>query len=174
MFMSVARRHAALMTTATILTPAFTTPVTTAPAARPAGFAGGAHGLPRLLLRVEGGPEQRNSDHFPWSYPKFRVFREHAEPFEAIAVLPVGGRATLPGGAPFVPPPALRATARCVRRRLEVLRAAPHWQRHCADGDQVDLDAWVRHAGGAARGTETPGDPPVFARRARGERRLAP
>ena len=55
MFMSVARRHAALMTTATILTPAFTTPATTAPAARPAGFAGGVHGLPRLLLRVEGG-----------------------------------------------------------------------------------------------------------------------
>jgi quercetin dioxygenase-like cupin family protein len=25
-------------------------------------------------------------------------------PFEAIAVLPVGGRATLPGGEPFVPP----------------------------------------------------------------------
>lgn len=55
MFMSVVRRHAALMTTATILTPAFTMPVTTAPAARPARFAGGVHGLPRLLLRVEGG-----------------------------------------------------------------------------------------------------------------------
>lgn len=34
----------------------------------------------------------------------FALGNPHAEPFEAIAVLPVGGRATLPGGAPFVPP----------------------------------------------------------------------
>jgi nitric oxide reductase NorD protein len=74
-------------------------------------------------------------------------------------------------GAPFVPPSALRATAQRVRRRLEVLRAAPHWQRGCAEGEAIDLDAWVRHAstGGAGRSSE----PPVFARRARGERSLA-
>ena len=34
----------------------------------------------------------------------FALGNPHTEPFEAIAVLPVGGRATLPGGAPFVPP----------------------------------------------------------------------
>ncbi len=74
-------------------------------------------------------------------------------------------------GAPFLPCAALRATARRVRRRLEVLRGAPQWQRGCADGEAIDLDAWVRHAssGAALRS----GEPPVFARRGRGERSLA-
>ncbi|MBK7530376.1 VWA domain-containing protein [Piscinibacter sp.] len=74
--------------------------------------------------------------------------------------------------APFAPAPPLRATARSVRRRLEVLRAAPRWQRHCADGEEIDLDAWVRHAGDDAS-HPAPRDPPVFARRTRGERSLA-
>ncbi len=79
-------------------------------------------------------------------------------------------------GAPFAPGLALRRTARQVRRRLEVLRAAPRWQRRCADGEAIDLDAWVRHAadageqGGAA---PSPRDPLVFARRTRGERSFA-
>jgi nitric oxide reductase NorD protein len=77
---------------------------------------------------------------------------------------------------PFVPAAPLRATARRVRRRLEVLRAAPRWQRHCADGEAIDLDAWVRHAADEA-GQRTPQaaarDPLVFARRTRGERSLA-
>ncbi|MDP1902442.1 MAG: VWA domain-containing protein [Rubrivivax sp.] len=74
-------------------------------------------------------------------------------------------------GAPFVPTATLRATARRVRRRLEVLRAAPQWQRGCADGDAIDLDAWVRHASAGRHGRS--GEPPVFARRVRGERSLA-
>ena len=73
---------------------------------------------------------------------------------------------------PFAPPAPLRVTARRVRRRLEVLRAAPRWQRHCADGEEIDLDAWVRHASDDA-GHPAPRDPPVFARRTRGERSLA-
>ena len=77
----------------------------------------------------------------------------------------------LPGAA-YVPPPALRATARRIRRRLEVLRAGAHWQRACADGDDLDLDAWARHSS-EVRGGATPGDPPVFNRRTRGERSLA-
>jgi nitric oxide reductase NorD protein len=79
-------------------------------------------------------------------------------------------------GVPWLPPPALRATARRVRRRLEVQRAAPRWQRGCADGDQLDIDAWVRHAGatrGGSGSSRTPGDPSVFARAVRGERSLA-
>jgi nitric oxide reductase NorD protein len=81
-------------------------------------------------------------------------------------------------GAPFVPGAALRATARRVRRRLEVLRAAPRWQRGCPDGDAIDIDAWVRHASGAhggsgAAGASEPAEPPVFARTVRGERSLA-
>ncbi len=74
---------------------------------------------------------------------------------------------------PFTPPATLRATARRMRRRLEVLRAAPHWQRACTDGDMLDLDAWVRHAGGGAAAAPAPGDPPVFSRRVRGARSLA-
>lgn len=79
-------------------------------------------------------------------------------------------------GAPFVAPPPLRRTAGQVRRRLEVLRAAPRWQRRCADGEAIDLDAWVRHACEAHEeraGTAAPRDPLVFARRSRGERSLA-
>lgn len=34
----------------------------------------------------------------------FRLANPGAEPFEAIAVLPVGGRATVAGGEPFAPP----------------------------------------------------------------------
>lgn len=74
--------------------------------------------------------------------------------------------------APYLPPAGLQATARRVRRRLEVLRAAPRWQRQCADGEAIDLDAWVRHAADDASAT-SPRDPPVFARRIRGERSLA-
>ncbi len=79
-------------------------------------------------------------------------------------------------GAPFVPGTALRSTARQVRRRLEVLRAAPRWQRRCADGEAIDLDAWVRHAADAVDdlgAAPSPRDPLVFARRTRGERSFA-
>lgn len=34
----------------------------------------------------------------------FALANPHAEPFEAIAALPVGGRAAMPGGEPFAPP----------------------------------------------------------------------
>ncbi len=74
---------------------------------------------------------------------------------------------------PWVPAAGLLATARSMRRRLEVLRAAPHWQRGCTDGDMLDLDAWVRHAGAGAATVPAAGDPPVFSRRVRGARSLA-
>lgn len=34
----------------------------------------------------------------------FALSNPHPEPFEAIAALPVGGRASMPGGEPFIPP----------------------------------------------------------------------
>ena len=34
----------------------------------------------------------------------FDLANPYEEPFEAVAVMPVGGRATIPGEAPFVPP----------------------------------------------------------------------
>lgn len=72
----------------------------------------------------------------------------------------------LPSG--WRPPPALHATAARVRRRLELQRAAPRWQGGRPEGEELDLDAWVRHAG-------SPGDaaPSVWRQRARSERELA-
>ncbi len=88
-----------------------------------------------------------------------------------------------PDTAAFKPGPQLRASAGRMRRRLELLRAAPRWQRACADGEQIDIDAWVRHSTGLGAALSAPptspqpdqgGDPLVFARRLRrGERSLA-
>ena len=73
-------------------------------------------------------------------------------------------------GAPFVPGPALRATARRVRRRLETLRAAPRQVHGQRDGDELDIDAWVRQR--CQRGP-VDDSPAVYHRRERGERQLA-
>lgn len=73
-------------------------------------------------------------------------------------------------GEAFVPPPALKATARRVRRRLELLRAAPRWQRGEVSGDELDLDAWVRLQSDAGPRSEAPA---VHARRVKCERSLA-
>ncbi len=77
-------------------------------------------------------------------------------------------------GTPFQPSAPLRATARRVRRRLEALRAAPRRARARTEGDEIDLDAWVRHrvesAGAGALRSEAP---PVFTRAERTERSLA-
>lgn len=74
--------------------------------------------------------------------------------------------------APFVPDPALRRSARAVRRRFELLRAAPHWRRGETDGEALDLDAWVRHSTDLGAGGRSAA-PAVFARRETGERSLA-
>jgi len=76
-------------------------------------------------------------------------------------------------GAPYVPPQALRATARRVRRRLEVLRAAPRWQGGQTTGDEFDIDAWVRFQTESQGGVQHTDSPPVYIRRQRGERSLA-
>ena len=74
---------------------------------------------------------------------------------------------------PFRPPQALRATARRVRRRLEVLRAAPRWQRGETSGDALDLDGWVRFSTEGAAGVRRSDSPAVWSRRQRGERSLS-
>ena len=81
---------------------------------------------------------------------------------------------TLVHGAdePFRPPAALRATARRIRRRLDVLRAAPGRARGRTDGEDIDLDAWVRHRVDAASAPRSE-SPAVFCRRVRSERSLA-
>ncbi|MGS5086192.1 VWA domain-containing protein [Hydrogenophaga sp. A37] len=72
----------------------------------------------------------------------------------------------------YVPPTALRTTARRVRRRLEILRAGTGRQRAQPEGDEIDLDAWVRHRVDAA-GAPHSESPAVFTRRVRTERSLA-
>lgn len=73
--------------------------------------------------------------------------------------------------APFTPDAQLRTTVRQVRRRLEVLRAAPVRAHAQADGDELDVDAWVRHAADAAAWRSE--SPAVWQRRVRAERSLA-
>ena len=73
---------------------------------------------------------------------------------------------------PFAPLPALRVTARRVRRRMEVLRGGMGRLHAQPEGEELDLDAWVRHAveASAAPRSESPA---VFNRRVRSERSLA-
>lgn len=72
----------------------------------------------------------------------------------------------------FAPLPALKVTARRVRRRMEVLRGGMGRLHAQPEGDELDLDAWVRHAvePAAAPRSESPA---VFNRRVRSERSLA-
>ncbi|MBB1076242.1 VWA domain-containing protein [Rhodoferax sp. 4810] len=74
----------------------------------------------------------------------------------------------------FAPAPALRRTARQVRRRLEILRDVPRAQHGQESGDDIDLDAWVRFhtdcTNGAASHSDTPA---VYLRSSRCERSLA-
>lgn len=68
----------------------------------------------------------------------------------------------------------LQRTARSVRRRFEALRAAPRWQHGLTQGDELDLDAWVRfQADRQGRQVPRSESPAIFARRARSERSLA-
>lgn len=73
--------------------------------------------------------------------------------------------------APFTPDAPLRTTVRQVRRRLEVLRAAPVRTHAQPEGDELDVDAWVRHAADAAAWRSE--SPAVWQRRVRAERSLA-
>lgn len=75
---------------------------------------------------------------------------------------------------PFVPPAALRLTARRLRRRLEVLRDAPRAVHGQDSGDDLDLDAWVRfHADQLDTATPCSDTPPIYTRRARLDRSLS-
>ncbi len=69
---------------------------------------------------------------------------------------------------PWLPPPALRAQAAQVRRRLDGQRAAPRWQPAQADGDEIDLDGWIRQAADPAAAVRG-----LYRRRTRQQRDLA-
>ena len=69
-------------------------------------------------------------------------------------------------------PPALRRSARHLRRQFEILRPAHGWRRAQPDGEEPDLDACVRHTAdciGGGQGHERG----LYRQRARQERDLA-
>ena len=72
----------------------------------------------------------------------------------------------------FAPPPALKVTARRVRRRMEVLRGGMGRLHAQPEGEEIDLDAWIRHHVEAASAPRSE-SPSVFTRRVRSERSLA-
>ena len=72
----------------------------------------------------------------------------------------------------FAPPPALNVTARRVRRRMEVLRGGMGRLHAQPEGEEIDLDAWIRHHVDAANAPRSE-SPAVFTRRVRSERSLA-
>lgn len=99
-----------------------------------------------------------------WDYRKTRLLPEHCR----VQVMQTRD------AAPFVPSPALKLTARRVRRKLETLRDAPRPLHGQDSGDDIDLDAWVRfntdqHSTSGQR-TDTPS---IYTRRSSTERSLA-
>ncbi len=69
-------------------------------------------------------------------------------------------------------PPALRRSARHLRRQFEILRPAHGWRRAQPDGEELDLDTCVRHTAdciGGGQGHERG----LYRQRARQERDLA-
>jgi nitric oxide reductase NorD protein len=73
----------------------------------------------------------------------------------------------------FAPTPALRATAAGVRRRMQALRAAPRRAHAQADGDELDVDAWVRWRTDVGDGAPRSESPAVWRRSVRSDRSLA-
>jgi nitric oxide reductase NorD protein len=68
----------------------------------------------------------------------------------------------------------LKAASRQVRRRFEALRAAPRWQHGLTQGEELDLDAWVRfQVDRRHTGRPHVESPAVFSRRVRTERSLS-
>ncbi|MCI4441681.1 VWA domain-containing protein [Tibeticola sp.] len=97
-----------------------------------------------------------------WDWRRGRLIEDHC----ALQTL-------VTAGAPaFVPPPALKVTARRVRRRMEVLRGGMGRLHAQPEGEEIDLDAWIRHHVEASSAPRSE-SPSVFTRRVRSERSLA-
>lgn len=75
--------------------------------------------------------------------------------------------------APHVATPELRRTARRVRRQLEALRALPRRSHGETSGDELDLDAWVRHTTDERAAPHRSTEAPVFSRLHDTERSLS-
>ncbi|WP_372657560.1 nitric oxide reductase activation protein NorD [Hydrogenophaga sp.] len=98
-----------------------------------------------------------------WDWRQQRLLPEHCQ-LQTLVARP---------GTPYIPPPALRAMARRVQKRLEVLHAAPQRQRAQCQGDEIDLDAWVRFSSERRSGSRHSDSPAVYSHTRRAERSLA-
>jgi nitric oxide reductase NorD protein len=68
----------------------------------------------------------------------------------------------------------LKGMSRQVRRRFEALRAAPRWQHGLTQGDELDLDAWVRFQADRRDVNQPRAESPaIFSRRVRTGRSLS-
>ena len=107
------------------------------------------------------GPGQK----FPeWDYKRGVLQADHC------VVQELMGR----GDSQYTPSPALRRMAKSMSRRLELLRDAPRMQHGQEQGDDIDLDAWVRlRAEEGDSRTWCSDTPAVYSRRINGERSLA-
>ncbi|MBP7452599.1 MAG: VWA domain-containing protein [Ottowia sp.] len=88
----------------------------------------------------------------------------------------MGEDASETGAAGALPEAAkrLKGISRQVRRRFEALRAAPRWQHGLVQGDELDLDAWVRHQVDRRDRRQAHGESPaVYARQVKSERSLS-
>ena len=104
---------------------------------------------------------------FPeWDWRKERLLPDHC------AVQLVMSKET----EPAEPDAQLRKISRRMRRHLDMARQAPDRVRGCTDGDELDLDGWVRHQAEAicALGhARLNANPPVFIQRRRTQHSLA-
>ncbi len=101
--------------------------------------------------------------HLPeWDYRRGELRPDHC------LVLPMAPR----HAKPLPLPPRLRAPALRLRRRLELLTAAPRWQRGERDGQELDLEAVLRQRTEAARG-QADTQPAVYRAQRRDRRDLA-
>ena len=100
--------------------------------------------------------------------PEWNWKKQTLEPDRCSAQLQV-----VRSAAPYVANPELRATARRVRRQLEALRALPRRSHGETSGDELDLDAWVRHITSERAAPHRSTEAPVFSRLHDTERSLA-
>lgn len=76
-------------------------------------------------------------------------------------------------GAPWQPAPSLQRVARRLRRQMEVLGGAPRRLHGEPQGEDIDLDAWIRLCGERRAGSPCHDDARLYTRQAREERSLA-
>ena len=109
-----------------------------------------------------------------WDYQRGQLLPEHcrAQRLRHRPVPPDAIEIEAAGAVPALEK-RLRSTSRQVRRRFEALRAAPRWQHGLTQGDELDLDAWVRHQVEGGSGAPRSAAPAVYTRRVRSERSLA-